>query len=80
MGNFNHLSAQFFHFQWGLAGALRKEKIFIVAVIENQAVIVMNEVEVRSRKIEMILVTQFSLSYYFIIYLLLAMLGVFYGA
>jgi len=55
MGNFNHLSAQFFHFQWGLAGALRKEKIFIVAVIENQAVIVMNEVEVRSRKIEMIL-------------------------
>lgn len=53
MGNFNHLSALFFHFQWGLAGALRKEEIFIVAVIENQAVIVMNEVEVRSRNIEM---------------------------
>ena len=29
---------------------------------------------------EMILLTQFSLSYYFIIYLLLAVLGVCYGA
>lgn len=50
MGNFNHLSAQFFHFQWGLAGALRKEEITIVVEFSNQAVIVMNEVEVRNRK------------------------------
>lgn len=38
MGNFNHLSAQFSHAQWDLAGVSRKEEIFIVVVISNQAV------------------------------------------
>lgn len=37
MGNFNYLSASFFHSQWDLAWALKKEEIFVVLLISNHA-------------------------------------------